>query len=341
MEARNIILSDESRTFEVCFYTFLSLPASAHAKDKKHINTYYYQGKKMEQLEMLKRKIDNENELKSLVRTMKTLASVSIREYGQMVGSLHEYHKAIEMGLEVVVKNIPEEAEFAQPKKNCLGAVIFGSEQGMCGRFNEIIAKFAIKNMDELEILKENRTIMTLGDRVISHIEEEGETAEERFSYHGNQSGVTQIMLQVLTKIEEWRMQSEIDQIVLFYNMPVSGSSYRPHMLRLLPLDREWFQGLARKKWESRSIPTLTMDRDDLFSSLIRQYLFFSLYLALIESLASENASRLASMQKAEKNIEERLNELRIQYHNMRQDSITMELMDVVTGFEALTNKKR
>lgn len=46
-------------------------------------------------------------------------------------------------------------------------------------------------------------------------------------------------------------------------------------------------------------------------------------------------------MQKAEKNIEERLNELHIQYHNMRQDSITMELLDVVTGFEALTNKKR
>jgi F-type H+-transporting ATPase subunit gamma len=112
-------------------------------------------------------------------------------------------------------------------------------------------------------------------------------------------------------------------------------------MLYLLPLDKEWFQGLAKRKCASRSIPTFTMDWNDLFSSLIRQYLFFSLYRALIESLASENASRLASMQKAEKNIEERLNELHIQYHHTRQDSITMELLDVVTGFEALTNKKR
>jgi F-type H+-transporting ATPase subunit gamma len=112
-------------------------------------------------------------------------------------------------------------------------------------------------------------------------------------------------------------------------------------MLHLLPLDMEWFRGLAKKKWTSRSIPIFTMDWDDLFSSLIRQYMFFSLYRALIESLASENASRLASMQKAEKNIEERLNELHIQYHSLRQESITMELLDIVTGFEALTNKKR
>ncbi|MCE8429139.1 MAG: F0F1 ATP synthase subunit gamma [Candidatus Methanoperedens sp.] len=296
----------------------------------------------MEQLEILKRKIDNEKELKSLVRTMKTLAFISIREYGQMVGSLNEYQKAIEMGLEVVMKNVPGDVIIVEPsKKNRLGAIIFGSEQGMCGKFNEIIANFAIKNMDEFKVIRENRTIMTLGDRVISQLEDEGEIVEERFSYLGNHAGITQIMLQVLTKIEEWRTEQEIDRIVLFYNMPISGSSYRPHVLHLLPLDKEWFQGLAKKKWVSRSIPTFTMDRYDLFSSLIRQYLFLSLYRALIESLASENASRLASMQKAEKNIEERLSELHIQYHSTRQDSITMELLDVVTGFEALTNKKR
>jgi F-type H+-transporting ATPase subunit gamma len=296
----------------------------------------------MEQLEILKRKIDNEKELKSLVRTMKTLAFISIREYGQMVGSLHEYRKAIEMGLEVVMKNVPGEVMVVEPsKKNRLGAIIFGSEQGMCGKFNEVIANFAIKNMDELEIIRDNRTILTLGDRVTSQLEATGEIVEEQFSFMGNHSGITQTLLQVLTKIEEWRSELEIDRIVLFYNIPMPGSSYRPHILHLLPLDKEWFEGLAKKKWESRSIPTFTMDRYDLFDSLIRQYMFFSLYLALVESLASENASRLASMQKAEKNIEERLNELHIQYNNTRQSSITMELMDVVTGFEALTNKKR
>jgi F-type H+-transporting ATPase subunit gamma len=81
------------------------------------------------------------------------------------------------------------------------------------------------------------------------------------------------------------------------------------------------------------------MDREALFSSLVREYLFVSLYRAFAESLASENASRLASMQAAEKNIEERLRELSAQYHQQRQMSITSELLDIVSGFEALTGK--
>jgi F0F1-type ATP synthase, gamma subunit len=71
----------------------------------------------------------------------------------------------------------------------------------------------------------------------------------------------------------------------------------------------------------------------------VRHYLFFSLYRAFVESLASENASRLASMQMAEKNIEEHLNELSAQFHRRRQSAITSELLDVVTGFEAITGE--
>ena len=93
---------------------------------------------------------------------------------------------------------------------------------------------------------------------------------------------------------------------------------------------------IARKKWESKSLPIFRMDGDKIFSSLIREYLFVSLYRAFAESLASENASRLASMQNAEKNIEEQLLDLHVQFHRTRQMTITEELLDIVAGFEAL-----
>jgi F-type H+-transporting ATPase subunit gamma len=68
--------------------------------------------------------------------------------------------------------------------------------------------------------------------------------------------------------------------------------------------------------------------------------LFVSLFTACAESLASENASRIAAMQAAEKNIEQRLDELRGAFNLMRQSAITEELLDVVTGFEALSNER-
>lgn len=291
----------------------------------------------MEQLELLKRKIESARELLSLVKTMKVLAAVSIREYGQAVESLVEYNRAIEMGLQIVMRNRPGEIVAGKDvKKNSLGAVIFGSEQGLCGRFNEQIAQYAIDRMNELKIKREDRTILALGERVIARLEETGQEVEDRFSFFGNHAGITQVMQQVLIKIEEWRLKSDIEQIVLFYNMPVSGASFRPTMLYLIPLDMEWLLGLEKKEWPSRSLPTFNMDWDELFSSLIRNYLFFSMYRAFVESLASENASRLSAMAVAERNIGERLKELNTQFHSLRQSRITEELLDIITGFEAL-----
>ena len=77
--------------------------------------------------------------------------------------------------------------------------------------------------------------------------------------------------------------------------------------------------------------------------ALISEYLFISLFKACAESLASENASRLDAMQRAEKNIGDLLDDLNKKYHRLRQSSIDEELFDVVSGFEALkstsTNK--
>ena len=74
-------------------------------------------------------------------------------------------------------------------------------------------------------------------------------------------------------------------------------------------------------------------------SALIREYLFISLFRACAESLASENASRLAAMQRAEKNIGELLETLHGNYHRLRQSGIDEELFDVISGYEALEKK--
>jgi len=75
------------------------------------------------------------------------------------------------------------------------------------------------------------------------------------------------------------------------------------------------------------------MSSDRLFSSLLRQYFFLSLYRTFVQSLASENSSRLASMQVAEKNIEERLAEFTIAYQQERQNIITDELLEIVSAY--------
>lgn len=293
----------------------------------------------MEELERLKRKIKNARYLQSVVKIMKTISASNIREYELAVESLGEYNKTIEMGFHIVMRNKPKDFLIPKPveKKKLLGAVIFGSDQGLCGSFNEQIAGYAIEKMNEIE--NQERIALAVGARVVSRLEEAGQPTESHFSFYGDRLGITQVMLDVLVKIEEWRIERKIDQIVLFYNRSISGASYGPNMVQLFPLDLQWLNSLAEKKWPCRTLPTFSMDVDQLFSSLVRQYLFFTLYRAFVESLASENASRLLSMQAAEKNIEDHLNDLDVQFHRQRQAAITSELQDVMTGFEALAGK--
>ena len=105
---------------------------------------------------------------------------------------------------------------------------------------------------------------------------------------------------------------------------------------RLLPLDAQWQQGLVKVKWPSGNLPEVMGPGTATLRALIREYLFISLFRACAESLASENASRLAAMERADRNIDELLSNLRNTTRRLRQSSIDEELFDVVSGFEAL-----
>jgi F-type H+-transporting ATPase subunit gamma len=201
------------------------------------------------------------------------------------------------------------------------------------------LVNYALEQCQELQGEKGNRAIMAVGARAVARLEEAGEKVDFYFDVPGSLSGITPRVQEILLQIEAWQCPGGVERIVLFHHKPVSGSTYQPQTLPLLPMDLAWLEALGRQPWPSRVLPTYTMDRPQLIYALLGQYLFVVLYQALAESLASENAARLAAMQAAEMNIDERLQELRLQYNQLRQSTITEELLDIVAGFEALTGK--
>ncbi len=294
----------------------------------------------MVELERAKRRIKNTIELQSVVKIMKAISSANIQDYEMSVLSLAEYNTTIELGLQIILQN---NKRLLTPKKfdekGSLGAVVFGSEQGLCGKFNDIVASYALDKMAEM--LHEERRILAVGGRVLARLEDLGQSVETHFSFSGDFLGITEVMGKVLARIDKWRLESNVNQIVLFYNRPIAGmaGAFSPQMAYLFPIDNRWFAGLAEKEWHSHCLPTYSMDTQMLFATLVREHLFFSLYRAFAESLASENSSRLSSMQAAERNIEEHLSKLLANYRKQRQEAISSELLDILTGYEALASK--
>jgi len=295
----------------------------------------------MQTIESLRKQIKSVTDLGSVVKTMKILAAVSIRQYERAVTSLDQYRRTLEMGFQILLRSKPEERfRLRGVKGETYGIILFGSEQGMCGQFNEQIISFAQKDMEHKGIDPNKARILALGSRILSRLEPVGITPTEFFNLPGSVAGITAKVQEVVLTIEKWRSQNKVEYFLIYFNEYLSSSTYRSQVIQLLPMDIEWLNQLSRRKWESRSLPMFTMERNQLASALIRHYLFVSLYRSFAESLASENASRMVSMQGAEKNIADRLSDLVTKYHQQRQTSITEELMDIVSGFEALTGEK-
>ncbi|GAB4364036.1 MAG: F0F1 ATP synthase subunit gamma [Methylohalobius crimeensis] len=298
----------------------------------------------MESLEQLHKQLDSLDELRTIVKTMKALSAASIRQYEQAVGALAGYYRTVERGLFVVLKDRPYPPAFSSRRAgepHRLAAIVFGSDHGLCGRFNEEIASYAVQRMASAPAKARNRLVLGVGGRVAASLEAEGETIEEDFLVPGSASQITATVQQILLKIDEWREQAGVDTVYLFYNRHAGGSGYHPTGVALLPLNLRRFHHLQEETWPARSLPIFTMDRDRLLSRLLHQYLFVSVFRACAESQASEHASRLAAMQSAQRNLDDRLEEVTIRFRRARQNTITAELLDVVSGFKAITAERK
>ncbi len=291
----------------------------------------------MQTIESLRRKIENAEDLLSVVTTMKALAAVNIRHYERAVESLVEYNRTVEMGLHIVLSAQDGHGVTAKPASyHRLGAILFGSDQGLCGQFNDRIATHALDVLEGRPEQADHTTLLSVGGRTAALLEEARLPAQEILPTPGGLAGITPLVQDLLVHIEHWRADEDIDHVLIFHNRPLGGAMYAPITTQLLPLDLDWLQSLEEERWPSKTLPTFTMEWDRLFAALIRQYMFVALYRASAESLASEDAARMASMQNAERNIEERIEELNRRYHNQRQNQITAELLDIVSGYEAV-----
>jgi len=288
----------------------------------------------------LRRKIGGAGDLQSVVRTMKAVAASSIGQYEKSVSALTDYYHTVELGLGVCFRKNGLTSLIAEWKtqkiEGTIGAIVFGSDQGLVGQFNDEVTEYAVKT---LSALTTKPVVWAVGERVHARLEDAGIALIGLLTVPNSVMAITPLVGQILIESEAQRNQGKVTELYLFYNRPTSGSGYAPVNQRLLPLDENWLHKLTELAWPTGNLPEVMDGGTTTLQALIREYLFVSIFRACAESLASENASRLAAMQRADKNIEELLVDLNSKFHRLRQSGIDEELFDVISGFEALNGK--
>ncbi|MEH6685635.1 MAG: F0F1 ATP synthase subunit gamma [Halopseudomonas sabulinigri] len=290
----------------------------------------------------LRRQIESAGDLKSVVRTMKASAASAIGQYERSVAALGDYAHAVELGLGVCLRAVEQRRPETQGSLDApplMHAVVFGSDQGLVGRFNEVIVEHAMTTLAQTQC-----RVWAVGERTHARMVDAGITPEGCFAVPGSVELITHLVGNILLQVQDPYAAAVGDELAetqgtaltLFYNRPTAGG-YTPVSQRLLPLDAHWQRGLANRPWPNAQLPEVLGASARTLRAFISEHLFVSLFRASAESLASENASRLAAMQRADRNIGELLQELQAHFHQLRQAGIDEELFDVISGFDALS----
>jgi len=296
----------------------------------------------MDSLQNLRRKLEGAKDIKSIVSAMKAMAASNIGQYETAVISLEDYYRIVALGIvaysrEEKIDSIFEKKETKQNVEKIICAIVFGSDQGLVGQFNDSLTDFVSQSLHAMPGKKE---IWAVGERIQLLLSDAGFKSKELFSVPNSVDAITSLVGEILIKSQHNLGKENLNEYYIFYNRPKTGAVYEAVAQQFLPLDERWRNTIDEFEWPTKKIPQIAGGIRPTLLALINEYLFVSLFKACAESLASENSSRLAAMQRAEKNIDELQDDLSHKFYNLRQSSIDEELFDVISGFETMKNKK-
>lgn len=292
-------------------------------------------------LEQVDRRVGAAEELMSVTHTMKGLAAVNARHFEQAAAALDDYEAIVDRGLQVIAIQpefrVPGDAPANRrsPGRGPLDLIVFGSNQGLCGPINRHMVRHVIDAISKPGV--EIGHVFAVGARLGTELELAGIDPDVHVALPNTVEGITPRADELLLRIDRRRQERPDASVTLVYpRFEGRRRSYRPSTRPLLPFDTGRLDELRRRPWPTNQRPMSFSPSTPMLTALIRQALFVAVHRSFAQTMASVAASRLAAMESAQRDIEERLDDLQAERHRLRQSAITEELLDVVSGFAVL-----
>jgi F-type H+-transporting ATPase subunit gamma len=287
-------------------------------------------------IEALKKRIKTTEDLREIVSTMKSLSSVSILQYEQANNALEKYRQNLHDAFHAYVK---KEGIPSMPNSEGLNKyliILIGSDSGMVGKFNKEIILSVKAELKKQNIHWKDVLFMTIGKRITMLAEQAKFKIYAKYPIANSAKMVNSIAETVIMRLDEATQKEGINRVAVWYHKKMKSTSVSLHKEELIPFDTSSLIELKNKPWETNNVPLLPLDKSQMFSALLSEHLSIAVASQLNYSLAAEHYTRMTNMQNAEKNIDESLEAMNLEYQQKRQENITDELIDVISGAEAM-----
>ena len=293
----------------------------------------------MANLKEIKLKIGSVKNTQKTTKAMKLVSSAKLTRTRQLSEQARSYAKKINEVLSDIaarVSKVQDEGNIGRafiqndaPKT--IDIVFVTADKGLCGGFNMATIKTVSKLIAEYEAKGTKVRLRAAGRKGVDFFSFQGVTLEQRVSDLSSAPEYDRAAEFIHAVVEDFRNEVT-DKVVVVYNGFLNMLTQEIRVRDLLPISLD----LVDVKNSESMLDIEPDDDEEVLNELTDKYIDFNMYYALIDSLAAEHSARMQAMEAATKNAKEKVNSLTVEYNKARQAAITTELIEIISGVEAL-----
>jgi F-type H+-transporting ATPase subunit gamma len=301
----------------------------------------------MASLRDIRKRIKSVKNTQKITKAMKMVSAAKLRKAQERVLAARPFADKIAQTAAGVAKRAEQIGEVPHPllvarpeskKGGTIEIVAITSDRGLCGAFNSNVVRKALRTRFDMRDVHKEIRVSTIGKKAAEGMKRE--RVAVRKSYEKVNDGLNYQKAQAIAvELAEQYEKGEIDGVYIVYNEFVNAATQRivvDQVLPIKPVELEGSEVLTDYAYEPPLSVTGPSGHPLLLSTLLPRQLATRLYRALLESAAAEHAARMSSMDNASKNAKEMVDSLTLYSNRVRQGAITKELMEIISGAEAL-----
>ena len=293
----------------------------------------------MPNLKELKNRISSVKSTRKITSAMKMVAASKLRRAQELAESSRVYADSLSFILSSLAGNtknsadLPEILTGRENSKISL-LIINSSDRGLCGGFNSNLFRNAKKWISDQQGQGKSVKIMTVGKKASSFYKKTDLDIVASFEDLNSNDRQLQVSEEIKNKIMELFESNEIDEVSILFNKFVSAISQEPTYQSLIPLSNE--ETIEDESEFNNAVFEFEPDKNELLEYLVPRNFLTQIYRSVLESSASEHAARMTSMDNATRNAGDMIDRLTLTYNRTRQAFITKELIEIISGAEAV-----
>jgi len=294
----------------------------------------------MANLKEIKRKIGSVKNTQKTTNAMKLVSSAKLKRTEELAKKSRVYaEKLTELLNEIAVKmqNASDEGidnvyfkDSQNPKK--VDIVFITADKGLCGGFNSQTIKSVNKLLEEYQAKGTKVRLRAVGRKGIDYFKFNNVELSDEIIGLSAAPDFKQAS-EFISEVAESYVNGDTDKVIVIHNGYVNMITQELRIDQVLPVDSS---GIELNAVSTSELEVEPDDDDTLLNALVKRYVEYTMYYSLIDSLAAEHSARMQAMDAATKNAKEMVKELNVKYNKARQESITTELIEIISGMESM-----